>query len=64
MSRTLVSKDRLWCVYAKNQGIPRRLIRNSMESYNHLVKGMKIDMHNLDNGMVKPILLNLKRIRN
>ncbi|KAL6331589.1 hypothetical protein AAG906_011529 [Vitis piasezkii] len=35
-------------------------VGNSMESHNHLVEGMEIDMHNLDNGMVKPILLNLK----
>ena len=44
----------------RNQCIPRILARNSMESHTYLVEGMEIDMHNLDNGMVKPILLNLK----
>ena len=46
----------------KNRGIRKRLFGNSRESCNHLVEEMEIDKHNLDNGMVKPILVNLKRI--
>ena len=48
----------------KNRGIPKRLVGNPMESHNHLVEEMEINMHNLDSGMVKPILPNLKRIPN
>ena len=49
---------------AKNRGIPRRLVGNSMESCNDLVEEMEINMHNLDKRVVMPILLNLKRILN
>ncbi|KAL6319987.1 hypothetical protein AAG906_037064 [Vitis piasezkii] len=48
----------------KNRGIPKRPVGNPMESHNHLVEEMEINMHNLDSGMVKPILPNLKRIPN
>ena len=48
----------------RNQCIPRILARNSMESHTYLVEGMEIDRQNLDSGVVKPILLNLKRISN
>ena len=37
------------CLLQKNRGIPRRLVKNYMESCNHLVGGMEIDLHNLDN---------------
>ena len=49
---------------AKNWGILRKLAKNSMESHNQLVERMENDTHNLNRGVVKPILLNLKRIPN